>query len=97
VIPSGDWAERIVSIMDDEDLVGAAFSFFLPCEELRERAPKLTSTFAFKGVALAVTSLVMTLAQENLEAYQTCYKRAANRLHHVSSLQILTWRQRDRC
>jgi len=55
VIPSVEWAERIVSIMDDEDL----------------------------GVALAVTSLVMTLAQENLEAYQSCYQRAANRLHSV--------------
>ena len=26
----------------------------------------------------------MTLAQENLEAYQSCYQRAANKLHHVS-------------
>ena len=63
VIPSSEWAERIVSIMDDDNL----------------------------GVSLAVSSLVMTLAQDNLEAYQSCYKRAANKLHYVSSDRLLAW------
>lgn len=36
-----------------------------------------------QGVALAVTSLVMTLAQDNLEAYAICYQKAVDRLNKV--------------
>ncbi|KAM0323029.1 hypothetical protein ACHAQA_009128 [Verticillium albo-atrum] len=49
------WAERIISLMDDPDL----------------------------GVALSVTSLVMALAQDNLEQYQGAYARAAIKLKRV--------------
>ncbi|KAK4238444.1 hypothetical protein C8A03DRAFT_33530 [Achaetomium macrosporum] len=49
------WAERIISLMDDVDL----------------------------GVALSVTSLVMTLAQDNLEQYKGAYAKAAGRLKRI--------------
>lgn len=35
------------------------------------------------GVALAVTSLVMTLAQDNLEAFSICYTKAVDRLSKI--------------
>ncbi|KAI5475007.1 AP-2 complex subunit alpha [Pseudohyphozyma bogoriensis] len=54
-IPAAEWALRIVSIMDDQNL----------------------------GVALAVTSLVMTLAQDNLEAFSVCYQKAVDRLNKI--------------
>lgn len=49
------WAERIISLMDDLDL----------------------------GVALSVTSLVMALAQENLDQYRGAYAKAAARLKRI--------------
>ncbi|AEO71121.1 uncharacterized protein THITE_2123189 [Thermothielavioides terrestris NRRL 8126] len=49
------WAERIISLMDDVDL----------------------------GVALSVTSLVMALAQDNLEQYKGAYAKAAGRLKRI--------------
>ncbi|KAK4154463.1 adaptin N terminal region-domain-containing protein [Chaetomidium leptoderma] len=49
------WAERIISLMDDVDM----------------------------GVALSVTSLVMTLAQDNYEQYKGAYARAAARLKRI--------------
>ncbi|KAL2759582.1 hypothetical protein ACRALDRAFT_2093068 [Sodiomyces alcalophilus JCM 7366] len=49
------WAERIISLMDDPDL----------------------------GVALSVTSLVMTLAQDNLEQYKAAYPKAAAKLKRI--------------
>lgn len=49
------WAERIVSLMDDQDL----------------------------GVALSITSLVMAVAQDNLEQYKGAYVRAASRLKRI--------------
>lgn len=49
------WAERIISLMDDPDL----------------------------GVTLSVTSLVMALAQDNPEAYQGSYVKAAYRLKRI--------------
>lgn len=49
------WAERIISLMDDMDM----------------------------GVALSVTSLVMTLAQDNLEQYKGAYVKAAARLKRI--------------
>ncbi|KAL8279324.1 hypothetical protein RQP46_008361 [Phenoliferia psychrophenolica] len=55
VIPAAEWALRIISIMDDQNL----------------------------GVALAVTSLVMTLAQDNLEAFAVCYQKAVDRLSKI--------------
>ncbi|KAI9894757.1 MAG: hypothetical protein M1814_002114 [Vezdaea aestivalis] len=50
-----EWAERIISLMDDPDM----------------------------GVALSVTSLVMTLAQDNLEQYKGSYAKAASRLKKI--------------
>ncbi|GJJ09691.1 hypothetical protein Clacol_003915 [Clathrus columnatus] len=55
VIPAEEWALRIISIMDDEDL----------------------------GVVVSVTSLVMALAQDHLEAYSLCYQKAVDRLHKL--------------
>lgn len=49
------WAERIISLMDDLDL----------------------------GVALSVTSLVMALAQDNLDQYRGAYAKAAARLKRI--------------
>ncbi|PKS12222.1 hypothetical protein jhhlp_001521 [Lomentospora prolificans] len=49
------WAERIISLMDDPDI----------------------------GVALSVTSLVMTLAQDNLDHYKGAYAKAAGRLKRI--------------
>ncbi|KAL1836881.1 hypothetical protein VTJ49DRAFT_4537 [Mycothermus thermophilus] len=49
------WAERIISLMDEPDL----------------------------GVALSVTSLVMALAQDDLEAYKGAYVKAASRLKRI--------------
>ncbi|KAI1494686.1 Adaptor protein complex AP-2 alpha subunit [Biscogniauxia mediterranea] len=49
------WAERIISLMDDVDL----------------------------GVALSVTSLVMAVAQDNLEQYKGAYVKAASRLKRI--------------
>lgn len=50
-----EWAERIISIMDDNDM----------------------------GVALSVTSLVMTLAQDNPDRYKASYIKAAQRLRKI--------------
>ncbi|EIW86711.1 Adaptor protein complex AP-2 alpha subunit [Coniophora puteana RWD-64-598 SS2] len=55
VIPAAEWALRIVSIMDDNDL----------------------------GVVICVTSLVMALAQDFLDAYAVCYTKAVDRLHRL--------------
>lgn len=49
------WAERIISIMDDLDM----------------------------GVAVSVTSLVMALAQDNMEQYRGAYAKAAARLKRI--------------
>ncbi|TGO16347.1 hypothetical protein BTUL_0029g00370 [Botrytis tulipae] len=49
------WAERIISLMDDVDI----------------------------GVALSVTSLVMALAQDNLDQYKGCYVKAAARVKRI--------------
>lgn len=54
-IVQAEWTERMISIMDDQDM----------------------------GVALSVTSLVMTLAQDNPEQYRNCYVKAAQRLKKV--------------
>ncbi|CAM1504175.1 Fc.00g017660.m01.CDS01 [Cosmosporella sp. VM-42] len=54
-IVSPQWAERIIHLMDDNDL----------------------------GVALSVTSLVMTLAQDNLDQYKGAYAKAAARLKRI--------------
>ncbi|CAG8554418.1 10103_t:CDS:2, partial [Acaulospora colombiana] len=54
-IPAADWADRIIMLMDDNDL----------------------------GVTLCATSLVMTLAQDNLEEYKGCYAKAVDRLSKI--------------
>jgi len=56
VIPAAEWAQRIISIMDDFDL----------------------------GVVVSVTSLVMAMAQENLDAFSVCYQKAVDRLQKAS-------------
>lgn len=50
-----EWTERMISIMDDQDM----------------------------GVALSVTSLTMTLAQDAPEQYKNCYVKAAQRLKKI--------------
>lgn len=55
VIPAAEWALRIISLMDDQDL----------------------------GVVLCVTSLVMALAQDHLDAFVVCYTKAVDRLHRL--------------
>ena len=59
--------------MDDSDLV---------------RFPSLLHTIAAdtwrQGVALAVTSLVMTVAQDHLDAFAVCYQKAVHRLSKVN-------------
>lgn len=52
IVPVREWALRIVSVMDDENL----------------------------GVSLAVTSLIMTLAQNDPDAFAICYPKAVDRL-----------------
>ncbi|KAF8168096.1 adaptin N terminal region-domain-containing protein [Crassisporium funariophilum] len=55
VLPAAEWALRIISIMDDQDL----------------------------GVVICVTSLVMALAQDNLDAFAVCYTKAVDRLNRL--------------
>ena len=55
VIPAEEWALRIISIMDDDNL----------------------------GVALAVTSLVMAMAQDHPEAFASSYQKAVYRMHRI--------------
>ncbi|KIY71626.1 Adaptor protein complex AP-2 alpha subunit [Cylindrobasidium torrendii FP15055 ss-10] len=55
VIPTKEWALRIVSIMDDDDL----------------------------GVVVSVTSLVMAMAQDNLDAFAVSYTKAVDRLRRL--------------
>ncbi|GAA5987540.1 hypothetical protein JCM11641_007180 [Rhodosporidiobolus odoratus] len=55
VIPAAEWALRIVSILDDQNL----------------------------GVVVAVASLVLALAQDNLDAYAICYQKAVNRMSKI--------------
>ena len=72
VIPAAEWALRIVSLMDDMDLVRTVES---------HKRDVLTRV---QGVVLCVTSLVMALAQDHLDAYAVCYQKAADRLQRVS-------------
>ena len=37
-----------------------------------------------QGVVLSVTSLIMALAQDHLEAFAVCYQKAVDRLNRVS-------------
>ena len=72
VIPAKEWALRIVSIMDDPDLVSL---FNVTCVSRLTRG---------QGVVLSVTSLVMALAQDHLDAFAVCYQKAVDRLNRVS-------------
>ena len=76
VFPAAEWALRIVSIMDDTDLVG---------QEFIELAPSL---YLFQGVVLCVTTLVLALAQDHLEPYAVCYQKAVDRLNRASYISI---------
>lgn len=74
VIPAAEWALRIVSIMDDQDLV----CIFLFDIEMRSSINQ--------GVAVCVTSLVMALAEDHPEAYALCYLKAVDRMNRVSDI-----------
>lgn len=39
-----------------------------------------------QGVVVSVTSLVMALAQDHLDAFAVCYTKAVDRLNRVSSV-----------
>jgi AP-2 complex subunit alpha len=41
------------------------------------------------GVVVSVTSLVMAMAQDQLDAFSTCYQKAVTRLQKVSVYDIL--------
>jgi AP-2 complex subunit alpha len=71
VIPAEEWALRLVSIMDDPDLVS-----------IRYLEIRLRSIF-FQGVVVCVTALVMALAQDHLDAFSVCYTKAVDRLNRV--------------
>jgi AP-2 complex subunit alpha len=73
VIPAAEWALRIVSIMDDTDLVGREVLSSSQCAHVYPQ-----------GVVLCVTTLVMALAQDHLEPYAVCYQKAVDRLHRAS-------------
>lgn len=49
----------------------------------------LTKSSNSQGVVVCVTSLVMALAQDHLDAYKLCYQKAVDRLNKVRSLIIL--------
>jgi AP-2 complex subunit alpha len=74
VIPAAEWALRLVSIMDDPDLARFQAVFSYAC---------LTNNP--QGVVLCVTSLVMALAQDHLDAFAVCYTKAVDRLYRVST------------
>ena len=79
VIPAAEWALRIVSLMDDQDLVGRILRFI--------RVSYLTAYL--QGVVICVTSLVMALAQDNLDAFAVCYTKAVDRLRRVCCSAVL--------
>lgn len=74
VIPAAEWALRIVSLMDDPDLVR-------PC--LRAFLSGMRMLTCRQGVVVCVTALVMSLAQDHLDAFAVCYMKAVDRLHRV--------------
>jgi hypothetical protein len=41
----------------------------------------------FKGVVICVTSLVLALAQDHLDAFAVCYTKAVDRLNRVRGKQ----------
>lgn len=88
VIPAADWALRIVSILDDQNLVRPT------TPSLRLAPLGLTGFSLAQGVVVAVASLVLALAQDNLEAYAICYQKAVNRLSKVRwlSTHSRAWR-----
>lgn len=75
VVPAAEWALRLVSIMDDHDLV---------CKHSLRAGLTIDTAATTKGVVICVTSLVMALAQDHLDAYAVCYTKAVDRLHKVS-------------
>lgn len=82
VISAAEWALRLVSIMDDPDL--ARFQAVSHCTCLTNNP---------QGVVLCVTSLVMALAQDHLDAFAVCYTKAVDRLHRVSTSYDRTERE----
>jgi hypothetical protein len=45
-------------------------------------------SYIMQGVVICVTSLVMALAQDNLDAYAVCYTKAVDRLQKVGILSF---------
>lgn len=60
--------------MDDQDLVSQYHSHHCTFYHISQ------------GVVVCVTSLVMALAQDHLEAFAVCYTKAVDRLHKVNNL-----------
>lgn len=48
------------------------------------------STDVNQGVVNCVTSLIMAMAQDDLEAFAVCYQKAVDRLHRVSLVSYLS-------
>lgn len=44
----------------------------------------IDSLISIQGVVVCVTSLVMALAQDHLDAFAVCYQKAVDRLRRVS-------------
>lgn len=78
VLPVADWAERIISLMDDRDPVSRNRSL---SKSLRLPDGLLSIP---QGVALCVTNLVSAMAQDNLDDFAMCYQKAIERLTRVS-------------
>jgi AP-2 complex subunit alpha len=81
-IEVNEWGLRIVSILDDRNLASRILSH--PLISLRIPANTETqSSMRTQGVVTAVASLIMALAQENLEDMAVCYQKAVNRLNKI--------------
>ena len=44
---------------------------------------------------VCVTSLVMALAQDHLDAFAVCYTKAVDRLNRVNSMKFMLWAHSD--
>jgi hypothetical protein len=59
----------------------------MPVEEWAERVIPMIGE-RDQGVAMTVTSLITTMAQDNLEVFAGCYQQAVDRLDKVSYLEL---------
>ena len=88
-LPAADWADKIVPLIEDSDLVRAtgppdssALLAARPTHATCKRA--VLCARAMQGVGTAVASLVMALAQTYPAEYRTSIQRAIARLTKVS-------------